>query len=280
MIFAIGTTTALVAFFIDKTVGAISEWKFEVILSLMGHCNKKEWRCIWQPYAALVGINLAFVAVAVLLCVYVAPTAAGSGIPEIKCALNGVKRRNWLTFKTLIVKVIGVVAMVSATMPVGKEGPMIHSGAIIGAGLPQGRSTRLGWDWKTLLFRSDRAKRDFVAAGAAAGVAAAFGAQIGGVLFSLEEGASFWNQSLTCVCMHALGAYPGIPHQLLPATPLSPNIIPTHASSPPIMSCWLCSPRTHLCRAVQRYSSSQRVAYCTWCTADPVFVAPHVHAPL
>ncbi|KAG9411854.1 Chloride transport protein 6, partial [Aphanomyces cochlioides] len=97
-------------------------------------------------YGVVLGINVGLVAFAAILTIFVEPVAAGSGISEIKSMLNGLKIPRMLRFRTLCCKVIGTVCSVAGGLPVGKEGPMIHSGGIIAAGLSQGKSNALGYD--------------------------------------------------------------------------------------------------------------------------------------
>ncbi|XP_057391678.1 H(+)/Cl(-) exchange transporter 6 isoform X4 [Balaenoptera acutorostrata] len=195
MVFAIGVCTGLVGLFVDFFVRLFTQLKFGVVQASVEECSQKG--CLALSLLELLGFNLTFVFFASLL-VLIEPVAAGSGIPEIKCYLNGVKVPGIVRLRTLLCKVFGVLFSVAGGLFVGKEGPMIHSGAVVGAGLPQFQSISLRKiQFNFPYFRSDRDKRDFVSAGAAAGVAAAFGAPIGGTLFSLEEGSSFWNQGLT-----------------------------------------------------------------------------------
>ncbi|XP_037545453.1 H(+)/Cl(-) exchange transporter 7 [Nematolebias whitei] len=192
----IGILTGLIACFIDVVVEEVAGIKYKVIRENIVQFTEAGGLSISLILWTV--LNCVFVMVGAIMVACVEPIAGGSGIPQIKCYLNGVKIPRVVRLKTLVIKVLGVICSVVGGLAVGKEGPMIHSGAVVAAGVSQGRSTSLKRDFKIFeYFRRDTEKRDFVSAGAAAGVSAAFGAPVGGVLFSLEEGASFWNQMLT-----------------------------------------------------------------------------------
>ncbi|KAL0792684.1 hypothetical protein Bca101_064061 [Brassica carinata] len=143
------------------------------------------------------GANLGLTLIASVLCVCFAPTAAGPGIPEIKAYLNGIDTPNMFGATTMFVKIIGSIGAVSAGLDLGKEGPLVHIGTCIASLLGQGGTDnhRIKWRWLRY-FNNDRDRRDLITCGSAAGVCAAFRSPVGGVLFALEEVATWWRSAL------------------------------------------------------------------------------------
>ncbi len=102
-----------------------------------------------------------------------APNAGGSGVPDVEKVLRGHSQPHHA--HVLPVKFLGGWLALSAGLLLGREGPTVQMGAVIGERV--GRFfPRLEGAWKSLM-----------AAGAGAGLATAFNAPVGGTIFILEE---------------------------------------------------------------------------------------------
>jgi chloride channel 7 len=188
----IGLVVGLIAFVMKQTIEALIETRSEEVTKLLEKDDAA------GAFFFSIMHSCGFALLATGLVVLIQPAAAGSGVPEVMGYLNGVRIPLVFNIRTAVVKFFSAVAGVASGLPVGPEGPMIHLGAAVGAGLPQGRSKTLGFQTQHFeRFRTHREKRDFITGGAAAGVAAAFGAPVGGLLFAMEEVASYWDQKLT-----------------------------------------------------------------------------------
>ncbi len=129
----------------------------------------------------LFATTFAFTA-AILVRAY-APYAAGSGISEIKCIIAGFTMKGFLGMWTLAIKSVALPLAIASGLSVGKEGPSVHYAVCTGYVI-----SRLFAKYR----RNASKTREILCACAAAGVAVAFGSPIGGVLFSLEEMASYF----------------------------------------------------------------------------------------
>lgn len=122
--------------------------------------------------AFLISATLAFVGY--YLVHRFAPEAAGSGIPEIEGAMDGMRPVRW--WRVLPVKFFGGLGTLGSGMVLGREGPTVQMGGAIG---------RMVSD----LFRvkNDDVRHSLLASGAAGGLAAAFNAPLAGIMFVIEE---------------------------------------------------------------------------------------------
>lgn len=108
-----------------------------------------------------------------LIVKFIGPNAIGSGIPEMKSILNGVVLVGYLSFKTLVAKIFGLIGAIGGGIVVGREGPFVHIASIISElflYIPIFRYIR----------RKETLRIQILTAAIAAGMASNFGAPIGG----------------------------------------------------------------------------------------------------
>nr|XP_002127837.1 H(+)/Cl(-) exchange transporter 4-like [Ciona intestinalis] len=166
-------------------------WNSETISASGENCTE------WKTWAAIFGVDhgssttiyavnymlyivlaLSFASLAAILVKMFAPYACGSGIPEVKTILSGFIIRGYLGKWTLLIKSITAPLAVASNLSLGKEGPLVHIAGCCG-NIFAHLFPKYG--------KNEAKKREVLSAAAAAGVSVAFGAPVGGVLFSLEE---------------------------------------------------------------------------------------------
>ncbi len=156
----IGLFSALAAVLLKQGIGWLGGWRIRTI-NIAG-------AKIVLPLVGLIFGTLAGGIIEVL-----SPSAAGGGIPQVKAAL--AKYPVVLNLRTALVKTVATIFIIGAGFTLGRRGPTVHIGAALGAQVSR---------W---IPNSPTNRRQMIAAGAAAGLAAGFNTPIAGVLFVVEE---------------------------------------------------------------------------------------------
>jgi CIC family chloride channel protein len=156
----IGLFSALAALLLKQGIGWLGGWRVK-LADLFG-------AGITLPLVGLIFGCLAGWAIELL-----SPAAAGGGIPQVKAAL--ARYPIVLNFRVALVKALGTILILGAGFTLGRRGPTVHIGAALGAQVSR------------LIPNSPTNRRQMIAAGAAAGLAAGFNTPIAGVLFVVEE---------------------------------------------------------------------------------------------
>ncbi|CAJ0581660.1 unnamed protein product, partial [Mesorhabditis spiculigera] len=143
-----------------------------------------------------------FTAMSTLFCKIVSEKAVGSGIPEVKVIMHGFKMEGYLTFRTLIAKMVGLTLAMGGGLPIGKEGPFVHIGAIVATLLSKVTASCQ----YSAFFSNEGREMEMLSTGCAVGIACTFSAPIGAVLYAIESTSkyfavkNYWRSFLAATC--------------------------------------------------------------------------------
>lgn len=180
-------------------------------LTLMAADRLRDAIVQWAQGGAIVGflVVVGLGAIAALIAVWMvrrfAPHASGSGIPHVEAVLHGETAP--APFILLPVKFFGGCLAIGAGLALGREGPSVQMGAVIG---------HLTGD----AFRRSKADNcALLAAGAGAGLATAFNAPMAGAVFVLEELTQKFDQRVAIAALAASSTAIAVAHLLLGDAP-------------------------------------------------------------
>ena len=145
-----------------------------ILTTIRLHWVTQEYIGEFSVYLAVILLNCVLTGLSFLMVYHLAPEAKGSGIQEVEGVLDGIRPMRWK--RVIPVKFLGGIGAIGGGMVLGREGPSVQMGGGIG---------QMVCD----LFGRDN-KEDastLVAAGSAAGLAAAFNAPLAGIMFVVEE---------------------------------------------------------------------------------------------
>ncbi|XP_069991902.1 chloride channel protein 2-like isoform X3 [Penaeus vannamei] len=188
----LGVGMAIISFIMDYGIAMCNKARIWLYRDLASHTALQYLAWVSLP-VCLILFSAGFVHI-------LAPQAVGSGIPEMKTILRGVVLKEYLTFKTLIAKVIGLTATLGSGLPLGKEGPFVHIASIVATLLSKAVTSFKG------IYENESRNSEMLAAACAVGVACSFAAPIGGVLFSIEVTSvyfavrNYWRGFFAAVC--------------------------------------------------------------------------------
>ncbi|KAJ8707506.1 hypothetical protein PYW08_010758 [Mythimna loreyi] len=134
----------------------------------------------FSQYVAWVSLPVCLILFAAGFVHIVAAQSIGSGIPEMKTILRGVHLKEYLTYRAMISKIVGLTATLGSGLPLGKEGPSVHIASMVATLLSKLVTTFQG------IYSNESRTSEMLAAACAVGVASCFAAPVGGVLFSIE----------------------------------------------------------------------------------------------
>jgi CIC family chloride channel protein len=128
-----------------------------------------------ERLAVALGIGIVGGGFALWLVRRFAPDANGSGIPQLKAFVRGERGLEWR--RLLPVKFFAGLIGIGSGLALGREGPTVQMGGATGLMVSEWFRVKTG----------EGERKALIAAGAGAGLAAAFNAPLAGVMFVLEE---------------------------------------------------------------------------------------------